>query len=316
MSQRTVTILTLGICLLLLVLASPSKGNDAVAGSAYEGLIDGGVTPSVAAHSLSLDDLDIGESLGGKGLTPHEGPITMASKSDLPFKGVDYWQHVPFDHPDSDLSLAIVESMGANWISAWVFACQDSLNSTTVYTCPYTASDAALIHLIDQAHSLGLQVMFKLSVEAAPSVGSEFDDAAWADWFASYRQFANRYAEFAEANSADMFVVGNELRHAVPQEAQWRQTIARVRARYHGPLTYSSLCYGEEWENQWWDALDYIGINFYRSLTDEDDPSLAELKQAWAPHLAEYADLASPVGKGDHIHRDRILQSRWREPRL
>ena len=297
MNHRASNIVTLGLSLLLLALVSPSRGHDAAAGSADEGLMDGGTSPPIPARGPGPGDLDIGESLAEKGSTLREGSIRMASRSDLPFKGVDYWQHAPFDHPDSDLSLAIVESMGANWISAWVFACQDSLNSTTVYTCPYTASDAALIHLIDQAHGLGLQVMFKLGVEAAPSVGSEFDDAAWADWFASYRQFANRYAGFAKANSADLFVVGNELRHAVPQEAQWRQTIAGVRARFHGPITYSSLCYGEESENQWWDALDYIGINFYRSLTGQDDPSLAELKDAWIPHVAQLADLASRWGK-------------------
>jgi hypothetical protein len=166
MSYRTVSILTLGICVLLLALASPSEGNDAVANSAYESLMDGGTSPPIPARGPGPGDLDIGESLAEKGSTLREGSIRMASRSDLPFKGVDYWQHAPFDHPDSDLSLAIVESMGANWISAWVFACQDSLNSTTVYTCPYTASDPALIHLIDQAHSLGLQVMFKLSLSS------------------------------------------------------------------------------------------------------------------------------------------------------
>ena len=135
-----------------------------------------------------------------------------------------------------------------------------------------------------------------LSTQYSSYAGSEFDNAAWAAWFASYRPFVYRYAEFAEANGADLFVVGNELRHAVPQEAQWRQTIAGVRERFSGPVTYSSLCYGEELENQWWDALDYIGINFYRTLTNKDDVTLAELKDAWVPHLEEYADLADQWG--------------------
>lgn len=48
MSDRRVSVLTLGICLLLLTLAYPSKGNDAVAGNADVGLIDGGISPPIA----------------------------------------------------------------------------------------------------------------------------------------------------------------------------------------------------------------------------------------------------------------------------
>jgi hypothetical protein len=53
MNHRTVSILTLGICLLLLTLASPSTGNDAGAGSADEGLMDGGVSPPIVATTPS-----------------------------------------------------------------------------------------------------------------------------------------------------------------------------------------------------------------------------------------------------------------------
>lgn len=49
MNYRTVSILTLGICVLLLTLASPSMGNDAVASSAHEGLIDTGVNTLATA---------------------------------------------------------------------------------------------------------------------------------------------------------------------------------------------------------------------------------------------------------------------------
>jgi hypothetical protein len=43
MNYRTVSTLTVGICLLLLILASPRKGNDVIAGSVYDGLMDTGV---------------------------------------------------------------------------------------------------------------------------------------------------------------------------------------------------------------------------------------------------------------------------------
>lgn len=52
MNYRTVSILTLGICLLLLTLASPSTGGDAVARSAYMGLADMAATVPIAAASV------------------------------------------------------------------------------------------------------------------------------------------------------------------------------------------------------------------------------------------------------------------------
>jgi hypothetical protein len=53
MSYRIASTLALGICVLLLALASPSAGNRAVAGGAYVGLLDGGTSPPIAAATLS-----------------------------------------------------------------------------------------------------------------------------------------------------------------------------------------------------------------------------------------------------------------------
>jgi hypothetical protein len=52
MPHRISNILTVGICLLLLTLASPSTGNDAVAGSAYEGLVDTGANAPITAATM------------------------------------------------------------------------------------------------------------------------------------------------------------------------------------------------------------------------------------------------------------------------
>jgi len=66
-----------------------------------------------------------------------------------------------------------------------------------------------------------------------------------------------------------------------------------VRARYSGLITYAANHGGEETSITWWDAVDYIGVDAYYSLTDENDPTLAELRAAWEPHVATLANLAS-----------------------
>jgi len=155
MKQKVLSMLTVGLCLLLLTLTSSSLATDATAN-----------------RSLNLDDLNRGESQVGTASIKPKGSIITSSQPRFLFQGVDYWEHLPFDDPDSDLSLSIVRSMGANWIAVWAYACQDGPDATMVYTCPYMASDAELSHLIAQAHSLGLNVMFKLSTALRKCVPS------------------------------------------------------------------------------------------------------------------------------------------------
>ena len=58
------------------------------------------------------------------------------------------------------------------------------------------------------------------------------------------------------------------MRGLTPHESEWRDIIARVRANYRGPIVYAAN-HGEEFETlQFWDALDYIGIDNYYPLDD------------------------------------------------
>ena len=56
-----------------------------------------------------------------------------------------------------------------------------------------------------------------------------------------------------------------------------------VRARYDGELVY-----GANWGNpaigntvNWWDAVDYVGIDAYYPLTGVNNPTPAQLQTAW-----------------------------------
>ena len=68
---------------------------------------------------------------------------------------------------------------------------------------------------------------------------------------------------------ADIFCVGTELSKLSKHDAEWRRIIGDVRKIYKGPLTYAAV-QGPEFETlQFWDALDYIGLNNYYPLTDD-----------------------------------------------
>jgi hypothetical protein len=111
-------------------------------------------------------------------------------------------------------------------------------------------------------------------------------EADWRRWFASYEAYVLPYAREAQAAGADAFCVGRELDSTVVRrEGDWRRLLARVRAEFRGPLTYSANF--DTWEGvPFWDALDFIGVSAYFPLSDRPDPTLDEIEAGWDRALA------------------------------
>ena len=207
-------------------------------------------------------------------------------------KGMSYaaWWQGQYSTPEADQSLVSLAATGTAWLSLIATDYQETITSTVItYTLPRTPTDADLIHVITQAHSLGMNVMLKphLDLNSDPThwrgeIGTGFTtEAEWDTWFSSYRDFIAHYAGLAQANGVDQFCVGTELVGTSGRELDWRQVISDVRGLFSGPIVYASNHSGEETNIQWWDAVDYIGVDAYYPLTNKDDPTLAELKAAW-----------------------------------
>src|SRR5260370_2369888 len=119
------------------------------------------------------------------------------------------------------------------------------------------------------AHERGLKVMLKPQLWGHGSFPGDihFDRAdERAEWFRNYRLFLEYYARLAAKSHADIFCVGVEFVQMSRYEAAWRKLIASARELYSGPLVYAAT-QGPEFEGvQFWDALDYIGLNNYYPL--------------------------------------------------
>ena len=199
------------------------------------------------------------------------------------------WWSGQYSRPDADLALSNLAATGANWISLIVTGYQDTITSTAIFTNTATPTDADLIHVITQAHSLGLQVMLKPHLDLANDpahwrgqIGQTFTETQWAAWFAAYQMFINRYAQLAQTYSAEQFCVGTELSATESRANDWRTAIAGIRSRYSGPLTYAAN-HGSEASLTWWDAVDYIGVDAYYPLTNKNNPTVADLKGPGSP---------------------------------
>ena len=180
-------------------------------------------------------------------------------------------------------------------------ACSQDTIASTEISCkaPRTATDDELTYVVKLAHNLGLRVLLKPQLDPSDDpdphawrgqFGSKFtSEAQWQAWFASYDDFINHYAALAQADGIDMLSVGVELGGTTSRSADWRNVIAGVRSLYSGLLTYSSLSstgapfpHGEEQRIDWWDAVDFIGVDAYYPLTNQTNPTVSELEAAWS----------------------------------
>lgn len=151
--------------------------------------------------------------------------------------------------------------------------------------------DRGLIHTTQLARTVNLQTMLKPHIWMHSNSGAWRSDIAmrseadWQTWFTNYEAFILHYARLAEAEGIPMLCIGTELFETARQRAaDWRRLIAKIREVYSGQLTYAANFYQEYEAIQFWDALDYIGIQGYFPLAKTENPGLAQLKRGWQPH--------------------------------
>jgi len=105
-------------------------------------------------------------------------------------------------------------------------------------------------------------------------------------WKKSYRDFILRYAEIAEQANAEMFCVGVEFsRLSVEKPEFWKKIIQEVRNIYSGKITYAANWYNEFEKVNFWEDLDFIGIQAYFPLTENEYPSVRQISKGWNKYL-------------------------------
>lgn len=218
-------------------------------------------------------------------------------------KGISYaaWKHDGYDGPEAAQAVALLKERGVEWVSLVVTWYQETQQSQVIYRDPrLTPDDEGLIQAIQLIHRLGMKVLLKPTVDVKDGTWRgevSFDhEEDWRAWFSSYGYFINYYADLASEHGVEEFCVGVELLGTVHREPEWRWIIDGVRGRFEGPLTYAA-----NWNNYWqvdfWDALDYAGIDAYFELAAGESPGGEELLRAWAPWVEELEVFHRKVGK-------------------
>jgi hypothetical protein len=194
-----------------------------------------------------------------------------------------------------------IRGLGATWVELLLVYYQDTARSSCVEPDPVKTPRLEEVgRAIDQAHELGLRVLVLPIVNLRkPGLkdwrGSLAPESLEA-WRESYRELLLGLAELCERHGAEALSVGSELCSLEKHEALWRGLIAEARSRYTGLLTYSM-----NWDHyevaRYTDALDFVGLSAYFSLTRSKAPTLAELIEVWRPIVRQLEAWKQRTGK-------------------
>jgi len=163
---------------------------------------------------------------------------------------------------------------------------------------PASETDLAMRLTALRARRLGMRVLLKPHVWSWPGGDPTKIDPGpehWPPWFASYGAFLTHEALLARAIGADCLAIGTELTRS-ESRPEWHALITRVRALYHGPITYAANFDAFE-GTPFWQAVDAIGIDAYFPLSAKVDASDADLRDGAAAVVARIDALAAKSGK-------------------
>ena len=201
-----------------------------------------------------------------------------------------------YESPESEESLESMRRVGIEWVALNVVWYQDNFTSAAIYRDydEHSPTDESVVHAINKCHALNMSVMLKPKIDCKTGWSGYIEPST--DWFSNYMSFIAYFAEMAETCDVELFCVGCELMNTTHWTESWQGVISNVRAHYSGNITYASTTGMLKWI-EWWDKVDYVGINAYFNLTANDfDPSIETLKLGWRQPIQEIEEWRTNTG--------------------
>ncbi|MDD5633737.1 MAG: hypothetical protein PHW46_00480 [Candidatus Omnitrophica bacterium] len=223
-----------------------------------------------------------------------------------PQRGMCYvtWEKDRFSSQYSNESLQKLVSIGVDYISICVTYYQEKYNSTEIKATEQTPSDKSIQYVIKNAHKLGLKVMLKPHVDLIDRYDGTYwradigfvTEEDWEKWFKEYEKIILHYAQMCKEYEVELYCVGTELSFTAQKESRWRDLIAKVRAECSSQLVYAAN-WNDYKDVNFWDVLDYVGIDAYFPISTKSTPTLEDLISGWKKWECEIESWLETVNK-------------------
>lgn len=193
-----------------------------------------------------------------------------------------------------------VVTLGSNYISIIPYAFIPGHQPEVYFDVPqqwYGERIEGTLQMIEESRKKGLKIMLKPHVWVrGDGWAGEFKletEEEWKKWEKAFDKYILTYAEIADSLDIEIFCFATEFRMVIREHPEYfPKLISKVREVYKGKLTYAS-----NWDNyenvQFWDQLDYIGVDAYFPICDQKTPEVDNLIGLWDPvkkKLKGYAD--------------------------
>ncbi len=193
----------------------------------------------------------------------------------------------------SDTAWLQVEQTHANWVSIMPYAFGNLHDTVLVYNIDRQWQGERIegaAEAIRQAKERGLKVMLKPHLWLRGGFTGHHNpgtEEGWTAWEKNYSSYILDFTHLADSLQVEIFCIGTELTQSIINRPDyWQHLINTVKDTYTGKLTYAA-----NWDSyrkvQFWQRMDYVGIDAYFPLEAGDDPLTSELATAWQPHVAE-----------------------------
>ena len=237
-------------------------------------------------------------------LIASNGP-TEGNRAKTKYRGISFVGGSPVD----ERHIEELTQFGIEWMSQTPFGWQRHYDSPNLHMVTsgrvyWGEQDVGLRETTRLGHEQGVRTLLKPHVWLMDRSDGKWvgsirmnNEEDWATWFSGYEKFILHYAQLAAESDVDAFCVGTELSGTTHREEEWRTIIAKVREVYDGPLTYGANWSDEYDRIEFWDALDFIGVQAYFPLSDSAHTSIEELAAAWQPYKDEMLAVSEKFDK-------------------
>lgn len=226
---------------------------------------------------------------------------TSNEKGNITFRGLN------FVAPPEEFAknpFAEVKSVAADWVAVIPYGYTMPKQNKVIYNVErwqwWGETPQGVQKTIQLAHEAGIYVMLKPQVYFPRSWSGYLDfdnEADWASWEKDYTNYIMTFVKMAIDEKVEMICVGTEFKISVTKrEKYWRNLISEIRKIYNGKLTYAS-----NWDEfpvvPFWDDLDFIGVNAYFPLINEQTPTVEQLTKVWKKPIEDISIVQKKFNK-------------------